>query len=98
MMPAPDYAAWKRQNAVFDRVEAMGYTFGFNLTSANRPAERVETPCPRHSRLFRDGRDRAALLGPGFDLELRDAQPLGGHSESDALGGRSYLEASIPPS
>ena len=43
MVLAPDYAAWKRQSAVFERVEAMGATFGANLTSASQPAERVQT-------------------------------------------------------
>jgi hypothetical protein len=43
MVLAPEYAAWKRQSAVFERMEAMGVTFGANLTSASRPAERVPT-------------------------------------------------------
>lgn len=43
MAPSPDYAAWERQSAVFERLEAMGPTFGQNLSSANRAAERVET-------------------------------------------------------
>ena len=43
MVPAPDYAAWKRQNTTFEGLEAMGPTFGRNLTSAGRAAERVET-------------------------------------------------------
>src|SRR6476660_4439278 len=49
MVLAPEYAAWKRQSAVFERLEAMAVTFGTNFTSANRPAERVQTahvtPC-----------------------------------------------------
>jgi len=43
MVLAPDYAAWKRQTAAFERLEAMGPTFGANLAVANRPAERVQT-------------------------------------------------------
>src|SRR5258706_1028613 len=31
MVPASDYAAWKRQSALFERMEAMGGTFGANL-------------------------------------------------------------------
>jgi putative ABC transport system permease protein len=43
IVPAPDYAAWKQQSLVFDRLEAMSGTFGANLTSTGRPAERVQT-------------------------------------------------------
>src|SRR5215469_10104860 len=43
MAPAPDYAVWKGQSVLFERLEAMGATFGKNLTSAGKNAERVET-------------------------------------------------------
>src|SRR5580658_7408155 len=43
MVLAPEYAAWKLQSSQFERIEAMGNTFGSNLTSASRPAERVQT-------------------------------------------------------
>jgi putative ABC transport system permease protein len=42
MVLAPEYAAWKRQSAVFECVEAMGATVGANLSSAGRPAEHVQ--------------------------------------------------------
>ena len=42
MVLTPDYAAWKRQSALLERLEAMGNTFGANLTSASRAAERVQ--------------------------------------------------------
>jgi hypothetical protein len=42
MVLAPDYMAWKEHSAAFERVEAMGPTFGLNLTGLNRPAERVQ--------------------------------------------------------
>ena len=43
MVLAPEFAAWKRQSTVFERLEAMGATFGSNVSSARRPAERVQT-------------------------------------------------------
>src|ERR1017187_4129330 len=33
MVLAPEYAAWKRQSGGFERMEAMGSTFGSNFTS-----------------------------------------------------------------
>lgn len=41
MVLAPEYAAWKQQNTVFERIEAMGGTIGANLAVPGRPAERV---------------------------------------------------------
>jgi putative ABC transport system permease protein len=38
----PEYAAWRRQNSAFDRLEAYGIGIGVNLTRENRPAERVQ--------------------------------------------------------
>ena len=43
MVLAPEFAAWRRQSTLFERMDAMGTTFGSNLTGANRPAERVPT-------------------------------------------------------
>ncbi len=43
MVWAPEYAAWRRQSTLFERMEAMGGTFGANLTGAGRAAERVQT-------------------------------------------------------
>src|SRR5580704_10064023 len=43
MLGTPEFAAWKRESTVFEGMEGMGTTFGANLTSANRAAERVRT-------------------------------------------------------
>jgi predicted permease len=43
MVLAPEFAAWSRHSTSFERLEAMGGTFGVNLTSQGRPAERVPT-------------------------------------------------------
>src|SRR5258707_14423637 len=37
MVLAPEFAAWKRQSTVFERLEAMGNPFGANFTGAGRP-------------------------------------------------------------
>src|SRR5712671_3899225 len=65
MVLAPEYAAWKRQSAVFERLEAMGVTFGTNLTSASRPAERVSTAHITPGFFAMVG--IAPRLGTGFD-------------------------------
>src|SRR5580658_789143 len=65
IVPAPDYAAWKRESAMFDSLEAMGYTFGSNLTSAKRPAERVEAAHVTPGFFAMAG--IAPRLGHGFD-------------------------------
>ena len=85
MVPAPDYAAWKRQTAVFERVEAMGPTFGTNLISAKRPAERVETAHVTPGFFAMVG--IPPRLGPGFN---QPGLPVA--IVSDALW-RGYLEA-----
>jgi putative ABC transport system permease protein len=43
MVDAPEFAAWKGQSTVFERLEAMGATFGSNVSRATGPAERVQT-------------------------------------------------------
>jgi putative ABC transport system permease protein len=89
MVPAPDYAAWKRQNTTFERLEAMGPTFGRNLTSAGRPAERVETAHVTPGFFAMLG--TVPRLGAGFDPMARP----GGHEVaivSNALW-RGYLQA-----
>jgi putative ABC transport system permease protein len=89
MVPTPEYAAWQRQSTVFERVEAMGPTFGNNLTSAGQPAERVQTA--RTTPGFFAMVGIAPRLGAGFD-------PNAGPSDhpvaivSDALW-RGYLQA-----
>jgi putative ABC transport system permease protein len=65
MMFAPDFAAWKRQNTAFERMEAMGTTFGANLISADRPAERVEAAHVTPGFFAMIG--IAPRIGPGFD-------------------------------
>ncbi len=89
MVLAPEYAAWKRQTAVFERMEAMGVTFGSNLTSASRPAERVQTAHVTPGFFAMVG--IAPRLGAGFDP---NAGPVD-HPEailSDALW-RGYFQA-----
>ena len=89
MVLAPEYAAWKRQSAVFERMEALGVTFGANLTSASRPAERVPTAhvTPGFFAMVGIG----PRLGAGFDpnTALPD-QPVA--ILSDVLW-RGYLQA-----
>ena len=43
MLLAPEFAAWKRESSVFERLEALQKTYGSNVSSAGRPAERVQT-------------------------------------------------------
>jgi putative ABC transport system permease protein len=85
MVPAPDYAGWKRHSAVFERIEAMGPTFGTNLISAKRPAERVETAHVTPGFFAMVG--IPPRLGPGFN---QPGLPVA--IVSDALW-RGYLEA-----
>lgn len=47
---SPEYAAWRRQNTAFERLEAYGQGIGVNLACEERPAERV----------------RASHITPGF--------------------------------
>ncbi len=42
MVPAPDYAAWKRQSVLFERLEAMTGSFGENVAVSGSPAERAQ--------------------------------------------------------
>ena len=94
MAPSPEYAAWKRYSTVFDRMEAMGPTFGNNLTSANRPAQRVQTAHVTPGFFAMVG--IAPRLGAGFNPNSLD--PNAGPADrpvamvSDALW-RGYLEA-----
>jgi putative ABC transport system permease protein len=69
---APEYAAWKRQNTVFERLEAYWTGAGMNLAAGNQIAERVQvgqvTPGfftmlgiqPRLGRAFRPDEDRSS--------------------------------------
>src|SRR6266699_367842 len=75
MVRAPEYAAWKRQNAVFERMEAMGVTFGANLIRASLPAERVQTAHVTPGFFAMVG--IAPRLGAGFDPNAGPAdQPV----------------------
>jgi putative ABC transport system permease protein len=38
----PEYAAWRQQNSVFNDLEAYGISIGMNVTSGDRPAERIQ--------------------------------------------------------
>jgi len=88
-VPAPDYAAWVQQGKTFERLEAMGPTFGRNLTSPHRPAKRAEIAQVTPGFFAMTG--IAPRLGAGFD-------PHAGPSDrrevivSDALW-RGYLRA-----
>lgn len=73
MVLVPEFAAWKRQSTVFERMEAMGTTSGSNLTGANRPAERVQTAHVTPGFFAMIG--IAPRLGAGFD---RNAWPVDG--------------------
>ena len=42
IVPAPEYAAWKRRSTAFERLEALSATMGVNVSSAGRAAERAE--------------------------------------------------------
>jgi putative ABC transport system permease protein len=85
MVPAPDYAVWKQQSAAFERIEAMGNTFGTNLVAAKHPAERVETAHVTPGFFAMVG--ITPRLGPGFD---RPDSPVA--IVSDALW-RGYFHA-----
>jgi|HubBroStandDraft_1064217.scaffolds.fasta_scaffold01905_8 putative ABC transport system permease protein len=89
MVPGPEYASWKRQSAVFERVEAMGPTFGNNLISAGQPAERVETAHVTPGFFAMVG--IAPRLGAGFDASAGPPNHLTA-IVSDALW-RGYLQA-----
>jgi putative ABC transport system permease protein len=88
MVPSPEYAAWKRQSAVFERMEGMGSTFGNNLISAGRPAEHVETAHVTPGFFAMVG--IAPRLGAGFDPNTRSSDRRVG-MVSDALW-RGYLQ------
>jgi putative ABC transport system permease protein len=89
MVLAPDYAAWKRQVTVFDRLEAMGITIGANLSTGRSPAERVQTAHVTPGFFAMIG--IAPRFGAGFDP---NAPPPGQLVAivSDALW-RGYLHA-----
>jgi putative ABC transport system permease protein len=84
MVLAPEYAAWKRENSVFDSIEAMGFTFGATFKAGSRPAQHLLT----------------AHVTPGFFRMVGIAPRLGAGFEntggaviiSDSLW-RSYLES-----
>jgi putative ABC transport system permease protein len=61
----PEFVAWKRHSTAFERIEAMGFTFGANLTFANRAAEHVQTAHVTSGFFAMVG--IAPRLGPGFD-------------------------------
>ena len=42
MVLTPEYAAWRRDDAAFERLTALGFATGVNLTGMNQPAERVQ--------------------------------------------------------
>lgn len=89
MVLAPEFAAWRRQSTIFERLEAMGTTFGSNLTGANRPAERVQTAHVTPGFFAMIG--IAPRLGAGFDPKtFPSEQPAA--ILSDALW-RGYFEA-----
>jgi putative ABC transport system permease protein len=88
-VPAPDFAAWKQQNAVFEHLEAMGDTFGYNLTNGSHPAERVETAHVTPGFFSMVGIQ--PRLGAGFDLNAKPPDhPVA--VVSDALW-RGYLQS-----
>ncbi len=89
MVPAPDYAAWKQRSTALDELEAMGDTFGNNLTYGKQAAERVETSHVTPG--FFSMLGIAPRLGAGFEANATRA----GRATaviSDALW-RSYLVA-----
>ncbi len=65
MVPATDFAAWKRQGAAFERIEAMNATLGTSLTAGGRPAERVQIAHVTPGFLAMTG--VSPRLGGGFD-------------------------------
>jgi putative ABC transport system permease protein len=65
MVLTPQYVAWKQQSVAFERLEAMGPTFGTNLRNANRPAERIQTAHVTPGFFAMIG--ISPRLGPGFD-------------------------------
>jgi putative ABC transport system permease protein len=73
MVLAPEYAAWKRQSTLFDRVEAMGTTLGTNLTSVGRTAERVQVAHMTPGFFAMIG--ISPRLGTGFDPNVKSSEP-----------------------
>jgi putative ABC transport system permease protein len=90
MVPAPDFAAWKLQSALFERMEAMDSTFGTNLTAGGRPAERVQTAHVTPG--FFDMAGIAPRMGAGFDPAAAGISEKPLAVLSDALW-RGYLQA-----
>jgi len=88
-VPAPDYSAWRRLSTAFERLEAMGATFGNNLTSAGQPAERVEVAHMTPG--FFNMAGIAPRFGGGFDPNAKPLDPPVA-TVSDALW-RGYLRA-----
>src|SRR4051794_31586538 len=86
--PAPEYAAFKGQSALFERMEAMGGTFGANLTGAGKAAERVQTAHVTPGFFAMIG--ISPRLGAGFDSAGAPDRPVA--IVSDALW-RGYLQA-----
>lgn len=88
MVPVPDYAAWKQQSKLFERVEAMGGTIGANFASAGRPAERVQSAHVTPG--FFEMAGILPRLGAGFDPAAAFDSPVA--IVSDSLW-RGYLQA-----
>ena len=89
MVPVPEYAAWKRQSPLFERMEGMGPTFGTNFSIAGRPAERLQTAHVTPGFFAMIG--IAPRLGAGFDPNAGPPDHLVA-VVSDALW-RGYLSA-----
>ena len=88
MVWAPEYGAWKQQSKLFERMEAMGGTFGANLTGAGNSAERVQTAHVTPGFFAMIG--ISPRLGAGFDPNSGPDYPVA--ILSDALW-RGYLQA-----
>jgi putative ABC transport system permease protein len=92
MVLAPEFAAWKRQSTALERIEAMGFTFGANLTFANHAAEHVQTAHVTPSFFAMVG--IAPRLGAGFDPGAGPADPPTAIL-SDALWRNLQVDAGI---
>ena len=109
----PEYAAWRRQNTCFERLEAYGIGIGVNLTAGNLPAQRIQaghvTPGyfqmlgvqPRSGRAFRPEEDRPGASGTAVVSDAVWRNYL--HTDPRILGtpitlnGRSFTVIGVMP-
>jgi putative ABC transport system permease protein len=89
----PEYAAWKRESTVLERVEAMGSTLGTNLTRPGRPAERVQVAHVTPGFFAMIG--ILPRIGTGFDAGATSVDPPTAILSDDFWRGSMHADPAI---